>query len=287
MSLKQASLSGTLPGRSLKTVRLPWFANGQTITVSDVSGYTSTTTPSTANTKSGWVQIIASTSAECGLLMLCPNGTQFATDRSVMFDIGIGAAGSEVAIAQNIAAGGAFFSWGFASPIPVFIPQGTRISWRAQTGLASTAINGSLNIVTLRTGDNSLTPRSVDTLGAITSSSRGTAMSGAAGTYTEITPATDKPYQALLMIPSTGNTSGLPNVASNLTLGIGVAGSEVAIGGMQIQTNGGTVGPSSSFNQPSLIIGRQIPAGTRIAVAHNLSSNPGNLQVVVIGVPYR
>jgi hypothetical protein len=287
MTLSRASLAGTLPGRSLKTGQMPWFANGQTLIGADTTAFTSTTTPATPNTKSGWVQIIASSSADCGLLVASFVGTQAATDRSIMLDIAIGAAGAETPIVQNIACGGMPFSFPITLPLPVFIPQGSRISWRAQTALASQSPSGVLQFVTYRTGDNTYTPRSLDTLGAVTATSRGTAMSGSAGTYTEITAATSQPYQALIVFPSTGNTSGLPTVNSFLTLGIGASGSEVAIGSSQIRTQGGAILADPNFNQPSLIIGRQIPAGTRIAVAHNLASNPGNLQVVVIGVPYR
>ena len=286
MSLTRASLAGTLPGRSLKTARMPWFANGQTLIGADTTGFTSGSTPATPNTKGGWVQIIASTSADCGLIMLAGIGTQSATDRSVLVDIGIGAAGAETPIVQNVPIGGADYSVPIQLPLPVFVPQGSRISWRGQAALASASFAGIVSVNTYRTGDNTFTPRSLDTLGASTSTSRGTAMSGAAGTYTQITSATPQPYQALLIVPNTGDTTGLPNANCTLTLGVGPAGSEVPIGTVVVRTNGGTVLPAN-YSQPFMLSGRSIPAGTRIAVAHTLSSNPQNLQVAVIGVPYR
>jgi hypothetical protein len=288
MSLRQATLSGTMPGRSLKTLRPAWFSGGQSIIVTEYMGYTSVTTPSTANTKSSWVQAFSSTAADTGLLYLTVTGTQgYGSENSILMDIGVGAAGSETVIAQNIAVSGYLYTGSFSFPIPLFIAQGSRVAWRVQHGLASKTIAGIMNFGFAKTPDAAVTPRSVDTIGANTSTSRGTALAGASGTYTEITSATNQPYQALMVVPSNATTSGTAG-AFRLTLASGASGSEVAIGTTDFQQNAsGNVYPLQNQNFPMALVSRHIPAGTRLSVAHNMSSGPGNVQVVIIGVPYR
>jgi len=286
MSLTRASTAGTLPGRSLKTVRMPWFSQMQTTYVTQHSSL-GAVAAGTANTKGAWNQIIASTSSDISLAWLAfSSGTNGGTDQGTLFDIGVGASGSEVAVVQNIACGGLYFAPPvLAIPIPVFIPSGSRVSFRAQCGVASRTF---LTHATYhRTNDTHLSPRSLDVIGSSTSNSRGVAMSGASGSWVEITSSTSQPYQSFVIVPSMGGTSGLGNVDVRLTLGYGAAGSEIEIGSINFFSGGIALTPRGSFGDFNWPIGFPLPAGQRLAIRHNIASNPDRVQACVIGVPYR
>ena len=281
MSLRQATLSGAFIGRSAKTVRMPWFANTPTLVTNSSALNLTISAPSTTNTKSAWTQVVSSTSGDIGLLMFNASGTTFTGDNGCMIDIAVGAAGSEVAIASNIPIGAQTLTM----QIPVFIPSGSRVSMRGQAAVASVSFFP--NFFFFNTADGHLTPRSVDTIGALTATSRGTALSGASGSYTEITASTASPYQAMFLVPSnalkTGNSANV-----RLTLAIGAAGSEVDIGSIELLSNSnGNIVSNTNVNVPLMMFGRPIPAGTRLSVKHNFASNPDRIQVAIIGVPFR
>ena len=114
-------------------------------------------------------------------------------------------------------------------------------------------------------------------------------MSGSAGTWVQITSATSRDYQALIVVPSgAANFTGGSTVTNRLDLGIGAAGSEVAISSVftDIQGANGFVQPN--YGLPGLVgvCARPIAAGTRIAVRHDRATNPSWLAACVIGVPY-
>jgi hypothetical protein len=286
MSLRQAAFSGTLPGRSLKTARMPWFASSPTMIAHTWVNFSQPAFPATAHTKGAWTQIVSSTPSDTGLIVVNYNGTSgIATDASVLFDIGVGASGSEVVVASNIAVGGGAFSQTPHLSLPIFIPSGSRIAARAQA--ATTATAGSVTWLLFRAADAHLTPRSVDTLGVVSSTSRGIALSGASGSYTEIVASTSQPYQAQQLIASAGGKTGI-NGTFRLTLAVGAAGSEVDIG--TIDLNQGSGGQITLLGNPSpqpAIFGRTIPAGSRLSVKHNISANPERIQAQVIGIPFR
>lgn len=286
MSLKQATLSGAFIGRSAKTVRMPWFAQTPTMIVHTYVAFSQASFPATPHTKGAWTQITASTTADTGLIIVNFSGTAgIATDASVLFDIGVGASGSEVVIASDLAVGGIAFSQSLHFSLPVFIAAGSRIAARAQAATTTTA--GSIQWMLARTADMHLTPRSLDTLGVVSSTSRGIALSGASGSYTEIVAATSQPYQAMHLMASAGGKTGI-NSNFRLTLAVGSAGSEVDIGTVDLtQASGGSVNPVANPTPQPAIFGRVVPAGSRISVKHNISANPERIQAQVIGIPFR
>ena len=281
MSLKQATLSGAFIGRSAKTVRMPWFANAPLLVTNSSALNLAISAPATTHTKSAWTQVVSSTSGDIGLLLFSASGTSFTGDNGCLIDIAVGAAGSETAIASNIPIG----EQTLATQIPVFIPSGSRIAMRGQAAVAS--VNFFPNFFFFNTADGHLTPRSVDTIGAVTSTSRGTALSGASGSYTEITASTASPYQALCLVPSNAQKTGNSTIC-RLTLAVGAAGSEVDIGSIELfSKSNGQILANTNVNVPLMIFGRPIPAGTRLSVKHNFASNPDRMQVAIIGVPFR
>lgn len=286
MSLKQATLSGAFLGRSGKTVRMPWVSQMATTyvtqhqTVGAVAG-------GTANTKGSWNQIIASTSSDISLIWLSfSGGTNGSTDQGTLLDIAVGASGSEAAVVQDIACGGMFpNNPALSIPIPVVIPSGSRVSMRAQCGVAGRQFL--TNATYHRTNDLQTLPRSLDVIGSSTANSRGVAMSGASGTWVQITSSTSQPYQGFVIVPSMGGTSGLGNVAVRLTLGYGAAGSEAEIGSINFTSGGIALIPRPTYNDFNWPIGFPLPAGQRLAIKHDIAANPDRVQACVIGVPFR
>lgn len=240
----------------------------------------------TAHTKTAWVQAIASTSAAVGIVRLRVYGNYTAGSavNASLIDIGVGAAGSEVAVASNIAVGGAAIGNVFGGvyvDIPLAIPAGSRVSLRAQSQRTNYSFFVNVNFVAAT--DPQTTPASVDVLGTSTTNSGGTAMSGSSGTYVQISSSTTKDYQALILVPSVTPSGSVSGITATLTLAVGAAGSEVDI------TQCMAVGDFGLGMHNSVVIGQYgggfVPAGSRIAVKHNMLS-PGWLSVCVIGVPY-
>lgn len=290
MSLRQATLSGAFVGRSAKTVRMPWYASGSRLLfVNDHPFPPATTTGTTLNTKTAWTQYIASTSADANLLYYTPAATQYATDSAAMVDIGIGAAGSETVIVPDLPIG----NWGFSNvpaiPIPVFVPAGSRVAIRAQTGSASRSVVGYLALLDAESNSH-ITPRAVDVIGGVPATSRGTALAGASNSYTELASSTTKPYQAFVVIPSSATVSGGINGNFRLTLARGAAGAEVDLGFVSFsQGSNGSLSNAGMNNvgYGYMIIGTPLPAGVRLSIKHNIASSPERLQVAIIGVPFR
>lgn len=247
-----------------------------------------TTASGTAHTLGSWTQLLSdnATTEVAGLLLFYANATTAsATDTGMLVDIGTGAAGSEVvrvsalAISQQVAC---------HTAIPIRIPGSTRIAARIQSSVASRTLAG--NCALFATPFSDALPASVDVLGTNTATSVGTAMSGASGTWVEILAATTKDYQALVLVPSLSDANSGGNVVVRYELGIGASGSEVAVANAQFlyNTTPAVAATNIAGMAPGLggIYGGFVPSGTRIAVRHNIASNPGRLDACVIGVPY-
>lgn len=297
MSIKQSFRKRVI---SSQTARLSqpaaWTTNLGMSFLHHNSNGSAMTASATANSPGAWVQYIASNAISANdtiaaLHFVGVGNNQIAgTDNSMLMDIGTGAAGSEVIVAQNIAVGGAFNSGGIGPnfTLPVRIPGATRVACRVRAATGSRILTLSRFIASasaLRFADR--LPTQLDTLGTSTASSTGTAMSGSSGSWTEITGSTAADYQALVLIPSgPGSSSAATSTFFRLDLGIGAAGSEQAVAAYYglLNSNGGV-----GIDSPSVltnIYGGFVPAGSRIAVKHNLAANPERLTACVIGVPY-
>lgn len=116
------------------------------LTTSPGTGDGTSVTPGTANTKTAWSQMIASTTyPSYGFWIQVLNGATTALQFSYLVDIGIGAAGSEVVLLPNFIATPSIIVGQTAGSvihfIPLFIPKGTRVAMRAQCNATGTAIN--------------------------------------------------------------------------------------------------------------------------------------------------
>jgi hypothetical protein len=274
--------------RGLANAPWPFVFDGLTLgnATANADGTSNLTTGVTTHTKTAWTQLFASTAARAGLMSInIQQQNVSAANNSTLIDIATGAAGSETAILSDLAVGGATSAGGAYTGISFFVPvriaAGTRVSARAQTAVASRNVTVHMALYNLR---SALTlPTSLDVIGTSTATSAGTAMSGASGTWVQITASTSQLYRAILLIPSVGSTS-VTTVSTDMDIGVGAAGSEVVIGTVPMRfTSAEQAG--NPIESPYLPMAYQIPAGSRLAVRHRLASNPGGAAVCLIGVP--
>jgi len=275
-------------GRSLKLLRnSPWYLTARP-TIAHAHSFVGPSIGAGAHVYGAWTQLVASTSANVGLICFDGQSSVLAgADNACMWNIGVGASGSELVIVPDLATGGVS-SGGFSCFIPVAIPAGSRVA--VQVKVARTAATQRFpNWWLLSTGAAafSQTPRSVEVLGVNPSTSQGTALSGASGSWTEIVASTNKPYQSLFLMPTIHGTNAANISPLRLVLGIGPSGAEVEMGESvsRATTNEELAFAQNTAPLPMWHCG-PIPAGARIAVRHNIPTNPDQYGVNIIAVPY-
>lgn len=275
-------------GQSVRLSQPLFWGDGLNLRFLASSVNITTTASATLHTVGSWTQIIADTATTetAGLLMFFANATTAAaTDTGMLLDIGTGAAGSEVVRVQSLA-----ISQHAAchTAIPIRIPGSTRVAARIQSSVTSRTLTGGFALFATPFSDR--LPLALDVMGTSTATSVGTAMSGASGTWVEISASTAKDYQALVVVPSVSDTNSGANTNVRYDLGIGAAGGEVAVAAVQWLYN--TTPAVGATNVPGMatglggVYGGYVPAGSRIAVRHNVAANPGRVDACVIGVPY-
>lgn len=105
------------------------------------SGGTSIDPGGTANTEGAWTELTSSTTRRTRLFVIAIGNQNNTTrsDATWLVDLGVGAAGSEVAVAENmyfiVNQAIDFTCPCFHGPIPVDIPAGSRVSVRAQCSI--------------------------------------------------------------------------------------------------------------------------------------------------------
>jgi hypothetical protein len=259
---------------------IPWYQTRQAVLVNASSGV-SLTANTAAHTKGSWSQVIASTAAQGSWLhVLCSGFNTAATNTASLIDIAIGASGSEVAIISNVAVGG---SAGLYFNFPVQIPSGSRLSARIQS-VVTGGKTGSVNLFVIDAGDYAVSPTSVDVIGTSTATSEGTSFSGASGTWVEATASTSQRYRAVSFVPSLHDSDVATITNSIADIGVGAAGSEVAFGSSRYNTN---LNEFIANADPRGLdpLGRDIPAGSRLAVRHAIAANPSKYGFTLIGIP--
>jgi len=236
-----------------------------------------TVTAGSANVKGSWAQLIASTASDvCWVIVNIVYPA--ATALSIAVDIGIGSAGNEVAIINNIVASNFNVPVAENFSFPLSIPAGTRVSARCQSGTGSDAC-----YVSVTGFDGGFTQAEgaagVDSIGFVSASTLGTVITvsatpGVKGSYSQLTASTPRDYIGYFgsFDPQSGGSSILGHWGSNdMDISIGAGGSEVVID------------PDISFGNPNgyLSIGPtclpfrpiSIPAGTRIAARAQCSDS--------------
>jgi hypothetical protein len=262
-----------------------WFEDGSPIIINKPNNAT-LTADTTAHTKGAWTQVIASTSADTSFLVLTAGAiSASATNTATLLDIATGASGSESLVASNIAVGGARTAGtivtGASFGIPLKIPSGTRVAARIQSVVTGgkTAV---LQSAFIDAGDYATAPTTVDVIGGDTATSQGISFSGSSGTWVQATASTSQAYRAVVYVPSTHSTD-IATITLTASIGVGAAGSEVEFGTALIRyENSENVGLADPF---TYIFGRSIPAGSRLAVKHNIAANPDRYGFTLIGIP--
>lgn len=184
------------------------------------------TASGTAHTKGAWSEIIASAASEINFIsMICYGVGSPATVTSVLFDVGVGAAGSEVAVMENIAIGGA--TWSVGGPelrlsLPITIASGSRVAIRIQA-VQTTPKTADFLMMPYSSGP--ATPTSLTTFGGNTATSRGVDITSA-NTWTQISASLPEQYDYLMVVPSQANNSVISTAQEVMDVGVGASGSE-------------------------------------------------------------
>lgn len=213
----------------LKSPRLrPWQNNLSATPNTGGAGFgTSVPAPVSTNTKSGWVEIIASTNyAAFGFTLVISGDSASATVVKNLWDIGVGGAGSEQPLVLNYLhnGGGLMTSGGYAIFFPIYIPPGTRISARHQSNVASQA--GRVQIFLHGIGD--LPPwkafSGAEGIGVDTATSGGLSHTpgntGTESTWTNLGSTLARRYGAFLPLIGTGSSTTMTSLAYHVEFGI-------------------------------------------------------------------
>lgn len=246
------------------------------------------TASATPHTVGAWAELIASNAAETQWLSVAAmNTAASATDTSALLDIGIGAAGSEVAVVTSLPVGFANIAPGMHHLLPLRVPRGARVAARMQGIISADTVSVIATTMGGAPGQGR-SPSSLVTLGATTASSRGTNMP-TSDTYVEITAATSQAFAGLL-VAATLSGAGVSAQASVYTVAVGAAGTEVAIGTATFSCasseaiSRAPLGSIAAAQPFAGVIGRHIPAGVRLACKQSIGQTYRD--VILFGVPY-
>ena len=263
---------------------LDWFEDASPNIISSRVSIT-VTANLLANTKGSWAELVPSSSGNTSFIFIAANSVAISgTNTATLLDIGTGASGSETTIIGDVAVGAAGStgqgnSMAFGTPFK--IPSGTRISARIQSVVAG-GKTASISAYLMDLGNYDTAPTSVDVIGADTANSKGISFSGASGSWTEAVASTSRSYRAVCCVLSSHN-SDIASITLNWDVGIGASGSEVAFGGGRASVSASEV--ISNATPYNYLFGRKIPAGSRLAVRHNIAANPDRYGFTLIGIP--
>ncbi len=226
---------------------------------------TTITAHATPHTKGSWVELVASAPFDVTMIGVCSNdGTSASgTDTSQLTDIGIGA--TEVVLIDNIPTGySALYVATGPGPawFPVEIPSGTKISARMQAVITVDTVD--IRLFMLGGSSWSSTPvfQSVDTIGALTASSHGTALSTS---ITEIIASTAEDYKALGWgVDGGGDTTMGSGPIVEILVGAGAA-EKTLIDGLQVTTAATERIEMTVLPQGIIPMEMNIPSGSRLS----------------------
>jgi hypothetical protein len=246
------------------------------------------TASATNHTKGPWTQITAATSAEASMVVMTITTAVAASanNTSTLVDIGIGGSGSEVVVVPNIPVG--YLNVGAVLFIPVAVPAGSRVAFRAQSAVTSKQVAAHFDFWAFPVGAKppaatvSYTPDTATSQGVTLTVPGGNNTKGA---WTEVVASTTVPLQAMLVA---AQCAGSANTANNFTvdIGLGAGGSEAVIPGFA--DIGFGVGSTEIITNLYgwFPIPCNIPAGQRLAARYQASNSAGNgIDIIAIGVP--
>lgn len=219
-----------------------------------------------ANTKGSWTEIVAATAFDADQLII--GMAQAGNSLTHLVDIALGGSGSEEIIIPNILHGGhsRMMTW---IPVPVSVPEGTRIAARVQSTSGSAQVQ--IRVVLIRQGFFGSPPGGrIITLGAQTADSGGTqvdpgAVGNTYGAWSELTASTSDDIWAILpRLGNIGNGTAADSAANfYYDIGVGASSAEVPISSFfafSTAANG-----SFGGGGPAIWLPASIPAGSRIS----------------------
>ncbi len=225
------------------------------------------------HTKGAWTEIVAATGIRVDLLMMTVTKGGDG-DQDMLFDIGIGGAGSEVVIVPNLLI--CFNANQFMADIyyiPITLPAGSRIAMRGQSLTANKTPEFILHGFNYGFANRPAFHQAVS-FGADTSDSGGTQVdpggtANTKGAWAELTASLTIDAKSLLvMIGNRGNT--IRNDENYLLdIGVGGAGSEVVV-----VPDLHFIGPGTGdqLHPRAHLVPCNIPAGSRVAARGRCTS---------------
>lgn len=247
----------------------------------------------TANTKSGYGTLIASTPAIDGLYVFMVPETTAANTQSYLIDLAYGSAGNEIDFIRNIPMS-AKRSTAQAIFFPIAIPDGVRISARCQTLLAASNPRGiylsAYALPRSYTNSNQTRYTRVTTYGANESDSGGTqidpgATANTPGAWAEVTANTPYPIHQLLVYSNLINNPTASVFNFMIDIAVGANGSEIPIlSGLHLIEDTGMDGLFPSVIGPIPIM---IPANSRISVRARCSGTDATdrlFDIILMGI---
>lgn len=257
---------------------MPWFVSDAGLnatggTIAGTSLMTSVASNVTANALGNWIQLHAAAPFPVSCLDLMMGKAAWgasSTNTQALLDIGYGASGSEAALSQNVAFGGAvaFQSWTF----PIYIPVASRIVMRIRSAVAGKANTFAVSLSGGGTGMEA--GHSSVTYGAVTATSIGTSLTvptvaNTKSVWTTIAAATTSPARWMLVGVGAPNTAFPVAADGLLDVGMGAAGVESVI----IPDNPFTITTAATINGAfPLLFPVNVPVGVRLAARYQCTS---------------
>lgn len=255
----------TPPGLPFGLPSPVYYSQGTLTTITGAAG---------ANTESAWAQVLPAAGITADGFWLFVNYPAITAD--FLYDIGVGGAGSEVVLVENILVNAT--PLGLVAPysvyIPLLIPAGARVAARCQSSDA--AASPSLDIQLVKGGVHAaMRCRRATTYGANTADSGGVSIDpggtiNTKGAWTELAPAVEYPID-YMVVGIGGQNNGARTTMDHLVdIGFGPAGAEqVAVANIHVRqlTGGNALFPSVHMRWPT-----RVPAGQRL-VARQSSTN--------------
>jgi len=242
---------------------------------------TTLTAGSPAHTKGEWAQLVASTSEDVAAILVVLNKPSNASG-TFLVDIGTGPDQSETVKIANIpfqGTGAGAAAGTAAYLIHLKIPAGTRIVARCQASSASYTVDCLLLLLYKAAAiSESEFPKTVETAGANTASSRGTTITAGSantkGSWVELIASTGDDVKAILVIlnkPSTTSATYLVDI------GTGTDGN-VKVANIPFQgTGAGTAAGTAAY-----FVYLKIPKGTRVSACCQASSGSATIDCVLL-----
>lgn len=242
-----------------------------------------------ANSKGAWTTLVTGLSASASWINLGPEPLSTTTgDRAILFDLAIGASGSETIVAADLLFG---FRAYRSLLLPLHLPAGATL--RGRISCALSGFNGLFTRTTAFYGEPEAglsTPSRITTYGAVPASSSGTAVTPGAstntmGSYTELTSATTAPIHALMVLVQSSTTTIASAREYLIDIAVGASGSEtVIVPTFQV----GYTDPFIYTRSPEFMpLSMCLPAGVRLSArcSANVSSMSA-IEVAVYGFTY-